>query len=98
MLAMARALLMAPAVLLVDEREHGAPLRSAVRDLFAILRRRLVRAGVAVLCWWSKTPAWALELRASALSAGARAIVASAPAAELRMTTCPSRLPRQMAI
>jgi len=82
MLAMARALLMAPAVLLVDEPSMGlAPL--AVRDLFAILRDVFVRAGVAVLLVEQDTRL-ALELANVGYLLERGVIVASASAAELR--------------
>jgi branched-chain amino acid transport system ATP-binding protein len=82
MLAMARALLMAPAVLLVDEPSMGlAPL--AVRDLFAILRDVFVQAGVAVLLVEQDTRL-ALDLASVGYLLERGAIVASAPAAELR--------------
>src|SRR5579859_4936974 len=82
MLAMARALLMAPAVLLVDEPSMGlAPL--AVRDLFAILRDVFVRAGVAVLLVEQDTRL-ALDLAGTGYLLEHGVIVASAAAAELR--------------
>jgi branched-chain amino acid transport system ATP-binding protein len=82
MLAMARALLMAPSVLLVDEPSMGlAPL--AVRDLFGILRDVFVQAGVAVLLVEQDTRL-ALDLASQAYLLQRGAIVASGPAAELR--------------
>jgi branched-chain amino acid transport system ATP-binding protein len=82
MLAMARALLMAPAVLLVDEPSMGlAPL--AVRDLFAILRDVFVQAGVAVLLVEQDTRL-ALDLASSGYLLEHGVIVASSSAAELR--------------
>jgi branched-chain amino acid transport system ATP-binding protein len=82
MLAMARALLMAPAVLLVDEPSMGlAPL--AVRDLFAILRDVFIQAGVAVLLVEQDTRL-ALDLASVGYLLERGAIVASSSAAELR--------------
>lgn len=82
MLAMARALLMAPAVLLVDEPSMGlAPL--AVRDLFGILRDVFVQAGVAVLLVEQDTRL-ALDLAGVGYLLERGVIVASSAAAELR--------------
>jgi branched-chain amino acid transport system ATP-binding protein len=82
MLAMARALLMAPRVLLVDEPSMGlAPL--AVRDLFGILRDVFVQAGVAVLLVEQDTRL-ALDLATVGYLLERGVIVASASAAELR--------------
>lgn len=82
MLAMARALLMAPTLLLVDEPSMGlAPL--AVRDLFSILRNVFVQAGVAVLLVEQDTRL-ALDLAGTGYLLEHGVIVASAAAAELR--------------
>jgi branched-chain amino acid transport system ATP-binding protein len=82
MLAMARALLMSPSVLLIDEPSMGlAPL--AIRDLFSILRDAFVRAGVAVLLVEQDTRL-ALDLASTAYLLERGIISASAPAAELR--------------
>jgi branched-chain amino acid transport system ATP-binding protein len=82
MLAMARALLMSPAVLLIDEPSMGlAPL--AVRDLFAVLRDVFVRAGVAVLLVEQDTRL-ALDVASTAYLLERGIISTSAPAAELR--------------
>jgi branched-chain amino acid transport system ATP-binding protein len=82
MLAMARALVMAPAVLLVDEPSMGlAPL--AVRDLFSTLRDVFVGAGVAVLLVEQDTRL-ALEVASSGYLLERGVVVANAEAAKLR--------------
>jgi branched-chain amino acid transport system ATP-binding protein len=82
MLAMARALVMAPAVLLVDEPSMGlAPL--AVRDLFSTLRDVFVGAGVAVLLVEQDTRL-ALEVASFGYLLERGVVVANAEAARLR--------------
>jgi branched-chain amino acid transport system ATP-binding protein len=82
MLAMARALLMAPSVLLVDEPSMGlAPI--AIRTLFALMHQVFVQAGVAVLLVEQDTRL-ALDLASVGYLLERGTIVASAPAAELQ--------------
>ena len=57
MLAIARALMLRPRLLLLDEPSFGlAPL--IVQEIFAILRRIRDGGGVSASCWSSRTPAW----------------------------------------
>jgi branched-chain amino acid transport system ATP-binding protein len=82
MLAIARSLLMAPSLLLVDEPSMGlAPL--LVRRIFGVMRDVFARHDVSVLLIEQDT-AVALDLATWAYLLEQGRIVAEAPAAELR--------------